>query len=60
MAAKVFLIGFKERHPKLALRNPEILPLARCKGLNKAEVSAYPELLRKELTDLSLIDKLST
>jgi hypothetical protein len=33
------------------------LQLARCKGLNKAEVLEYYDLSRKELTDFSMLHK---
>ncbi|XP_035432885.2 uncharacterized protein LOC118264478 [Spodoptera frugiperda] len=48
---------FLRRHPDIVLRKSEGVSIARCQGMNRNEVSAYFDLLEKNLIDNDLMTK---
>jgi len=57
MAGPQWLKSFLERNPEIVLRQAEGLSIQRAKGLNKAEVAKFFDLLITVLTDNDLLDK---
>lgn len=57
MAGPQWLKSFLERNPQIVLRQAEGLSIQRAKGLNRAEVAKFFDLLMTILTENNLLDK---
>lgn len=56
-AGKKWYYAFMKRHPKLSLRQPECVSIARCEGFNKVNVYGFFDILEK-VVDENKIDAL--
>lgn len=54
-AGNDWYLGFKKRHPELAIRQPEPTSIARARGFNKPQVDRFFDILAKEI-DTHAID----